>query len=102
MYGLAHVWDRPVLPKRAAEMQPAHRTDRPNVCSLACLGTGQEDAMEAGLPAADGGRDGVGDAVAEQGRVLQQHAHPRAAATCKNRREFGGSEIRNRTAIAWE
>ena len=80
------MWDRPVLPKRAAEMQPTHRTDRPNVCSLACLGTGQEDAMEAGLPAADGGRDGVGDAVAEQGRVLQQHAHPRAAATCKKKK----------------
>ena len=43
----------------------------------------EEDAS--GVPAADGGRDGVGDAVAEQGRVLQQHAHPRAAATCQGR-----------------
>lgn len=41
--------------------------------------------MQTGVPAADGGRDGVGDAVAEQGRVLQQHAHPRAAATCQGR-----------------
>jgi hypothetical protein len=35
------------------------------------------------VPEADGGRDGVGDAVAEQGRLLQQHAHPRAAGTCQ-------------------
>jgi hypothetical protein len=40
-----------------------------------------EDGMY--VPEADGGRDGVGDAVAEQGRMLQEHAHPRAASTCQ-------------------
>jgi hypothetical protein len=33
------------------------------------------------LPEAGGGSDGVGDPVAEQCRLLQQLAHPRAAAT---------------------
>ena len=57
----------------------------------------EEDAMEAGVPAAYGGRDGVGDAVAEQGRVLQQHAHPRAAATCKKKE---GSSVVQESEIA--
>jgi hypothetical protein len=36
------------------------------------------------VPEAGGGGDGVGNAVAEECRLLQQLADPRAAATCQS------------------
>jgi hypothetical protein len=44
------------------------------------------------LPEAGGGSDGVGDPVAEQCRLLQQLAHPRAAATWQSSFDYFSSE----------